>query len=109
MAYFGGDLSWELEQCDGLEHFARDEFRQLFGADALQALGPTLVTAWGSDPYALGSYSAARPGMAHARAALAEPVSPRLQFAGEACSVNHFGTLHGAWRSGSAAAARLLL
>lgn len=108
MAYFGGDLSWELEQEGGLEHFAREEFARLFGHDALRQLGPALATAWGSDPLSLGSYSAARPGHAGARAALAAPVSPRLHFAGEACAVHHYGTLHGAWLSGVAAASRLL-
>ena len=80
----------------------------IFGAALRNELGDTLVTAWGSDPFALGAYSAARPGHADARPALATPVSPRLHFAGEACSVNYFGTVHGAWRSGLAAAARLL-
>ncbi|HWL63025.1 MAG TPA: NAD(P)/FAD-dependent oxidoreductase [Steroidobacteraceae bacterium] len=108
MAYFGGDLSWELEQEGGLEAFARDEFTRLFGTDALSELGPALASAWGSDPLSLGSYSAARPGHASARTLLAAPVSPQLHFAGEACAVNHYGTLHGAWLSGVAAARRLL-
>jgi monoamine oxidase len=107
-AYFGGELSWELEQRGELVPFARDEFRRIFGVDALGELGPELATAWGSDPLARGSYSAARPGHAHCREWLAEPVSPQLHFAGEACAVNHYGTIHGAWLSGVAAAARLL-
>jgi monoamine oxidase len=108
MAYFGGDLAKELEQRGELEAFAREELRRIFGAALRNELGNTLVSAWGSDPFALGAYSAARPGHAHARSQLGQPVSSRLQFAGEACAVNHFGTLHGAWRSGLAAAARLL-
>jgi monoamine oxidase len=108
MAYFGGDLSWELEQRGELEQFAREEFRRNFGADALSELGAALSTAWGADPLSLGSYSAARPGHADARVKLAAPVSPRLHLAGEACAVHHYGTLHGAWLSGVAAAARLL-
>jgi monoamine oxidase len=107
-AYFGGELSWELEQRGELVQFARDEFGRIFGADALAELGPALATAWGSDPLARGSYSAARPGYAHCREQLAEPVSPQLHFAGEACAVNHYGTIHGAWISGVAAATRLL-
>ncbi len=74
----------------------------------LDELGPALATGWGRDPYSLGSYSAARPGYAHCREQLAQPVSPRLHFAGEACSVEYYGTLHGAWLSGIAAAERLL-
>jgi monoamine oxidase len=107
-AFFGGDLSWELEQHGELIHFARDELKRIFGAEVLDELGAPLATAWGSDPDALGSYSAARPGYAHCREQLALPVSPRLHFAGEAASVNYYGTLHGAWLSGVAAAGRLL-
>lgn len=108
MAYFGGDLSRELERSGGLVAFAREELKSIFGAGILDELGPSLSTAWGTDPLSLGSYSAARPGHAHCREVLAAPVSARLQFAGEACSTGYYGTLHGAWASGTAAAERLL-
>ena len=62
------------------------------------------MTAWGREPTILGSYSHAVPGAADARAVLAAPVSPRLAFAGEACSPHDFSTAHGAWQSGLAAA-----
>jgi monoamine oxidase len=107
-AYFGGDLSWELEQRDELAAFARDELRRTHGADFVQALGASLATSWGMDPQARGSYSAALPGMAHCREILGRPVSPQLLFAGEACSLHHYGTLYGAWLSGVAAAEQLL-
>jgi monoamine oxidase len=107
-AFFGGDLSWELEQRGELQDFARDELKRIFGNAVLDELGPPLATGWGSDPCSLGSYSAARPGHADCREQLALAVSPRLHFAGEACSVNYYGTLHGAWLSGVAAADRLL-
>ncbi|MET0280106.1 MAG: NAD(P)/FAD-dependent oxidoreductase [Steroidobacteraceae bacterium] len=108
MAYFGGDLSRELEQRGALVEYAREEYQRLFGAAALAELGPSLATAWGTDPCSLGSYSAARPGFARCREQLAQPVSAQLQFAGEACSVTHYGTLYGAWESAVAAAERLL-
>lgn len=107
-AFFGGDLSLELELRGELVHFAREELRHLYGNDFIAGLGDTVTTAWGSDPHARGSYSAALPGHAHCRRDLATPVTPRLQFAGEACSDEYFGTLHGAWLSGVAAAERLL-
>jgi monoamine oxidase len=107
-AYFGGDLSWEMEQQGALEPFAREELHRLFGSGFLKELGNTLTTAWGMDPHARGSYSAALPGKAHCREILAAPVTPRLWFAGEACSLHHYGTLHGAWLSGVAAAEQLL-
>lgn len=107
-AFFGGDLSWELEQRDELAHFARDELRAVFGSDFVSALGRSIATAWGSDPLSRGSYSAALPGKAHCREILAQPVAPQLLFAGEACSTHHYGTLYGAWLSGVAAAEQLL-
>lgn len=108
MAYFGGDLSIELEQRGELERFAREELRKIFGAGIESQLESTLSTGWAGDPCALGSYSAARPGFAHCREQLALPVAPNLHLAGEACSVNHYGTLHGAWLSGVAAADAVL-
>ena len=69
-----------------------------------RGLRPLAVTAWGREPTILGSYSHALPGAADARAVLAAPVSPRLAFAGEACSPHDFSTAHGAWASGVAAA-----
>ncbi len=107
-AYFGGNLSRELEARGELIDFARDELRRIFGTEVLDGLGPAIATAWGTDPHSLGSYSAAKPGHAHCREQLALPVSPRLQFAGEACSINYYGTIYGAWLSGVAAAERLL-
>jgi monoamine oxidase len=107
-AFFGGELSRDLEQRGELEQFARNELRGIFGADFVSALGASIATAWGTDPHARGSYSAALPGKANYREILARPVTPRLQFAGEACSAQYYGTLHGAWLSGVAAAERLL-
>lgn len=108
LAYLGGALSCELERRGELVQFARDELRRAFGIAALGELDGALATAWGSDPFSLGSYSAALPGHADSRRQLATPVSRQLLFAGEACSEHHFGTLHGAWLTGVAAAEQLL-
>jgi monoamine oxidase len=108
LAYFGGNLSKELEARGELEQFAREELRGIFGTQFIAQLGAARSTAWGTDPCSLGSYSAARPGHAGARAVLAQPVTPNLLFAGESCSSEYYGTLHGAWLSGVAAAQSLL-
>lgn len=108
LAYFGGDFSRELEARAELAAFATAELQRLLGADALRHVSRPLATAWGTDPDSRGSYSVARPGHAHDREQLATPVTPALQFAGEACSLHHYGTLYGAWHSGTAAAERLL-
>jgi monoamine oxidase len=42
--------------------------------------------------------------MAHLRPLLAEPLAERVFFAGEACSIEAFGTVHGARTSGENAA-----
>jgi monoamine oxidase len=65
---------------------------------------PVRIHRWGADPFALGSYSYAKPGQAGCRATLAAPVDGRLFFAGEACSENDFSTAHGGYRTGVAAA-----
>ncbi len=63
-----------------------------------------LRSSWSVDRYSLGSYSFIAVGSSAAdRDALAEP-QRRLVFAGEACSRDHAGTVHGAYRSGEAAA-----
>ena len=108
MAYFGGDLSAELEASGQLVAFAREQLTSLYGADLVSRIQGEAVTGWGGDPWALGSYSAARPGRADARAVLARPVTPQLLLAGEACSATHYGTLYGAAQSGQSAAQQLL-
>jgi monoamine oxidase len=75
-----------------------------FGSEVRAALSTrTIVTAWGSDPWTLGSYSSAVPGASHQRLELARPIDDVLFFAGEACSREFAGTCHGAYFSGVAA------
>jgi monoamine oxidase len=67
-----------------------------------------LRSAWSVDPFSLGSYSYIGVGASLAdRDALAAPEKRRF-FAGEACSHDHAGTVHGAYTSGEAAANALL-
>ena len=72
---------------------------KLFGADAGRHVRRSTATAWVGDPWARGSYSAARPGYAHCRSVLARPVAERIFFAGDACTVDTFGAINGAWAS----------
>jgi monoamine oxidase len=99
LAYFGGSLARELEMRGELEVFARDELKSIFGADFVRKIRASLSSSWVSDPFSMGSYSAALPGKAHLREQLNRPVADRIYFAGEASSINHFGTVHGAWHS----------
>jgi monoamine oxidase len=108
LAYFGGSLARDLEMRGELEVFARDELKSIFGTDFIRKIRASLSSSWVSDPFSMGSYSAALPGKAHLREELNKPVADRIYFAGEASSVNHFGTVHGAWHSAAEAAGRIL-
>jgi monoamine oxidase len=109
-AYWGGDTARELERSGpaAMTGFALDELARLFGAAVRGRLRPLLATRWGSDPFARGAYSYARPGAADGRRVLATPVAERLYFAGEAVSSDSYATAHGAHASGVAAAAAIL-
>ena len=108
LAYFGGRQARDLEADGGLETAAREELVRLFGATIARRIRRSTSTAWASDPWARGSYSAARPGCAHRRLVLAEPVAERVFFAGDACVVDTFGAINGAWDSAVAAARRIV-
>jgi monoamine oxidase len=108
LAYFGGDHARDLEAQGALEATAREEIVRIFGAQLGPRIRRTAATSWVSDRWARGSYSAARPGFAHCRKVLARPVGERVFFAGDACTVDTFGAIHGAWASGLAAAGRVI-
>ncbi len=80
----------------------------LFGSAFARRVRPIGLHRWGVDPFALGSYSFARPGFADCRLRLATPVDDRLFFAGEACSVGDFSTAHGGWHTGIRAAEEVI-
>ncbi len=72
-------------------------------------LSASLVTRWGQDPWARGSYSYLAKGSTPGdRLSLAEPVGQRVRLAGEALSEDFPATVHGALGSGQDAAAELL-
>lgn len=108
--FFGGHFAARLERngIAAMAAFAADELAGLFGSDIRRQLRPLAASFWRADPFARGSYSYARPGHADDRTRLAAPVDNRLFFAGEACSPNFFSTAHGAYETGTAAAAAAL-
>jgi monoamine oxidase len=64
---------------------------------------------WQHDPYSGGSYSYAAVGGSLASEEMSEPVQGTLFFAGEHTdTTGHWGTVHGAMRSGMRAAAQIL-
>ncbi|HYC16546.1 MAG TPA: NAD(P)/FAD-dependent oxidoreductase [Pseudolabrys sp.] len=109
-AYFGGGLAAELEAAgaSAFFDFAVSELTRLFGGAFAKRVEPIHIHRWGSDPFARGSYSYARPGMVECRKTLATAVDERLFFAGEACSPADFSTAHGGWMTGVAAAQQVI-
>jgi monoamine oxidase len=63
---------------------------------------------WHSDPFARGAYAYLPVGGLEAQKQLAQPVDDTLFFAGEATSVGHIGTVHGAIETGRRAAKEIL-
>jgi monoamine oxidase len=64
---------------------------------------------WQIDPYSLGAYTYVPRGAIHASDELSVPVEATLFFAGEHTDISgHWGTVHGALRSGYRAAQQLL-
>jgi monoamine oxidase len=88
-----------------MAELALDALVQVFGSAVRRHLRAVATTAWSRDPDILGGYSCALAGQAHLRPRLAEPLGERLFFAGEACSLHAYGTVHGAAETGIAAAA----
>ncbi|QEN13230.1 flavin monoamine oxidase family protein [Mycolicibacterium sp. ELW1] len=100
----GGQAAWSRESMSD-----SDAVKELITAiDAPNPAG-SIVTKWGTDRYARGSYSfiavGSSPDDMHA---LGEPVGGRLMFAGEATDPEWFGTVHGAYLSGLREADRVL-
>jgi monoamine oxidase len=104
--FFADDLARELEAGGkpAYEAFAREFLADTYGSEAANAIARTIIHPWGSDPWTMGSYSAAKVGKVGARATLAQPIDNRLFFAGEAISTNAHSSLHGAYLTGQAAA-----
>jgi monoamine oxidase len=104
-----GDYARHLEkQKDAeIEAEAMKVIVKIFGRAAQTPVG-RLVTRWGSDPEAGGSYSNLPVGSLRADFdALAEPVGERLFFAGEATHRQRHASVHGAYLSGLREARRI--
>ena len=102
VALTGGRFATWLERAgiQASEALAKEKLKKLFGADILKHVTGSTVTAWQSDPWVKGAYSAAQPGQFHQRARLGEPLDDRLFFAGEATSSDFYCTAHGAYLTG---------
>lgn len=83
---------------------AIESLSQIFGSSVIDRLKAHYVHDWREDPFSLGAYSYVPVNGLESQRALAKPVDGTLFFAGEAMSVGHIGTVHGAMQSGERAA-----
>jgi monoamine oxidase len=104
--YLAGRFAAELEAAGpaAMADFALGQLVRVFGAGLRRRVRAVATTAWCGDPVIRGGYSCALPGLADCRPRLAEPLADRVFFAGEACSLTAYGTVHGAAQTGSATA-----
>lgn len=108
-ADFGGAEARELaaKGIDAMAEVVEDWLDWQVGSAVAKSLKPLYASRWSQDPLSLGGWSVARPGRASARLRLRAPVAERLWFAGEATSVDLWGTVGGAWMEGQRAAGEI--
>jgi monoamine oxidase len=103
---FGRELSARGEQA--MVDFAREWLGSLYGSDLKSSVQRAAATRWNAEPWTMGAMSGAAPGAQSSRRALAEALSARIWFAGEATHETLWGTVSGAWESGDRAAQEVL-
>jgi monoamine oxidase len=111
VGFVGGDFAWEMEAAGraAAVDFVTDRLVDMFGSEARKAVTHGTMTNWGAERHVRGAYAAARPGKAHARDILGEPVGERIWFAGEALAGGLKQTAAGARLSGEAVAGKVAL
>ncbi|MEO0603654.1 MAG: FAD-dependent oxidoreductase [Myxococcota bacterium] len=100
--YLAGEVARDLatEGSGAVIEVAEQAIVDVVGEKARSRLGGRMTSGWTTDPHILGGYSIVLPGRADDRETLTEPFDARIRLAGEACSIEHFGTAHGAWATG---------
>ncbi|KAH7272510.1 Sec1-like protein [Fusarium solani] len=109
IALMAGEAGFDTEHSsnDSLIAEATEVLRRVFGSEVPYPV-EAMVTRWGSDRFARGSYSSAAPGMQpEDYDVMARPVG-NLFFAGEHTIGTHPATVHGAYLSGLRAASEVL-
>jgi len=110
LAFHGGSKGYALEELseDAIIAGAMQTLRVIHGGSIPQPEG-YIITRWGKDPFAFGSYSHIPPfASGEDYDALFKPVDEVLYFAGEAANRTYPSTVHGAYLSGLAAAKKML-
>ncbi len=96
---FGRDLAALGDKA--MVEFAVEWLGGMFGPGVKKALGRTQVTQWSKEQWIQGAVAACAPGWPQARRILTEPIRNRVFFAGEATHETAWGTVGGAWESGT--------
>ena len=107
LALAAGAAAAELEELDddAVTEQAVAALRSMFGEKVVPPPLRTIVTRWGSDKFARGSYSYVHVGASGKDyTTLGEPIGERLHFAGEHTIQEHPATVVGAYLSGLRAA-----
>ena len=105
IVYLGGAFSRELALAgeDAQTDWGMRHLCNLLGSSTQHSVTGACATPFDREPWIDGGYSYCRHGAGNQRPALVEPIGDRVFFAGEACSLDHPATAHGAWLSGAAA------
>jgi monoamine oxidase len=105
-ADFGADEARELagKGIDAMAEVVEDWLDWQVGSRAAASIKPLYASRWSHDPHSMGGWSVAKPGKSHQRLTLRAPIAERIWFAGEATSVQQWGTVGGAWLEGQRAA-----
>jgi monoamine oxidase len=105
-----GGSRWPAEK-DHLLEQALDSLATIFNVPRREIeaqLESSYVHNWRDDPFTRGAYAYVPVNGLDDQRILAQPVDDKLFFAGEATSVGHIGTVHGAIQSGQRAAQEIL-
>ncbi len=109
--YLAAELAEEIATAEGppgLAEHTKETAVEILGSDWRDRFIASASSCWTTDPLILGSYSAAMAGRGASRDVLAARFDERLLLAGEACSPNQYGTVHGAYATGTQAVADLI-
>ncbi len=113
-AWAGGPASAAFDALDdhAIAHIACGDLARIFGLSQEQLLNEMVshhVHHWQRDPLSRGAYSWVPAGAVDASEKMSKPVEDTLYFAGEHTdTTGHWGTVHGAMRSGLRAASQIL-
>ena len=106
VSFIGGRFAIWLEKQgqQAAEEYAIARVSEVFGNDIRKHVTRSIVTAWSTEPWTLGSYTCALAGQAHQRNQLATPLDEKIFFAGEATTIGDHSCAQGAFNSGIRAA-----